>query len=561
MSEKKIALEVPIDYLNSYTKEQLVTVINAQANVCGYMLGGNKVTKEYFEEVIQGHLDKKNGGKTELINIMTEMSKEITGKKAEPKADRASTSRQDNEQTICRFKVLDSSLPKYSGNVGENLEEWLLVIQGYLDVGNYSPMEALLAVLPLLKDNALQQYIAFRKNHPTEGWRFFVEHMKKMFKPFDVDRRIRVELRQLKYNGNLDKFAMKFQQLANKLTDMPENELVFIFLEALPSKTRYEVLSKDVKRLSDAIRVASIYEECCRDNQSSEHKVNFSKVQFPKKKRFFHQKSTGFKHNERTFAKRETNKEKIKCFKCNKEGHIAKNCKVRTNGKFARVNEVTELKERLEKVLTCQNEENSLLCAHGAINGIKMKLYFDSGATASILSARVAQENGIEINASDVKVKLADNATTKVIGKTNDLLVDINGHTCFISFLVMEHDDHDALLGLDWFGATGAGLYPAMKLLRFPGQNIYLDKTKQIDVFSEESCDVLISEVLDEPDIEEETSWEFAYKPNVIVQKSDLEGAQKIVFEQSVVPKIKEVSAKNINDLGECTLRKHLLTA
>jgi hypothetical protein len=48
--------------------------------------------------------------------------------------------------------------------------------------------------------------------------------------------------------------------------------------------------------------------------------------------------------------------------------------------------------------------------------------------------------------------------------------------------------------------------------------NIYLDKTKQIDVFSEESCDVLISEVLDEPDIEEETSWEFAYKPNVIVQ-------------------------------------------
>jgi hypothetical protein len=92
------------------------------------------------------------------------------------------------------------------------------------------------------------------------------------------------------------------------------------------------------------------------------------------------------------------------------------------------------------------------------------------------------------------------------------------------------------------------------KLLR---QNIYIDKTKQIDVFSEESCDVLISEVLDEPDIEEETSWEFAYKPNIIVQKSDLEGAQKIVLEQSVVPKIKEVSAKNINDLGECTLRIH----
>jgi len=82
MSEKKISLEVPIDYLNSYTKDQLVTVINAQANVCGYIISGNKVTKEYFDEVIQGHLDKKNGGKTELINIMTELSKEITGKKS-----------------------------------------------------------------------------------------------------------------------------------------------------------------------------------------------------------------------------------------------------------------------------------------------------------------------------------------------------------------------------------------------------------------------------------------------------------------------------------------------
>ncbi len=107
---------------------------------------------------------------------------------------------------------------------------------------------------------------------------------------------------------------------------------------------------------------------------------------------------------------------------------------------------------------------------------------------------------------SEVKVKLADNATTNVVGKTDELLVEINGHICYISFLVLEHDDHDSLLGLDWFSATGAGLYPAMKLLRFPGQNVYLDKVKQISVDNEEPYEVLISEVLDEPDIEEETS-------------------------------------------------------
>jgi hypothetical protein len=112
---------------------------------------------------------------------------------------------------------------------------------------------------------------------------------------------------------------------------------------------------------------------------------------------------------------------RLKCYKCNREGHIANNCRVRTNGKQVSVNEITELKERIEKVLTCENEENSLLCAEGAIAGIKLKLYFDSGATASILSSRVAQENDIKIKPSDVKVKLADNATTNVMGKTEDL--------------------------------------------------------------------------------------------------------------------------------------------
>jgi len=62
---------------------------------------------------------------------------------------------------------------------------------------------------------------------------------------------------------------------------------------------------------------------------------------------------------------------------------------------------------------------------------------------------------------------------------------------------------------------------------------------------------------LDEPDIEEETSWEFTNKPIIEVQKTELNSDQKKTFEKVVLPKIKEVSAKDINDLGECTLRKH----
>jgi len=133
-----------------------------------------------------------------------------------------------------------------------------------------------------------------------------------------------------------------------------------------------------VRTLSDAIRCASIFEECCRDNQSHEHKVNYSKVQFPKKKRFFQQKANAnnFKPSEKSFQRRDKDRAKIKCYKCNREGHMANNCRVRTQGKPVSINEVTELKQKMEKVLTCENEENSLLCAEGTINGINGRMNY-----------------------------------------------------------------------------------------------------------------------------------------------------------------------------------------
>jgi hypothetical protein len=78
------------------------------------------------------------------------------------KVVKPSTSKQESDhENHIKFKVLDSTLPKFGHIVGENLEEWVLVIQGYLEMGNYNSMEALLAVWPLLKNNALQQFIAF----------------------------------------------------------------------------------------------------------------------------------------------------------------------------------------------------------------------------------------------------------------------------------------------------------------------------------------------------------------------------------------------------------------
>lgn len=97
---------------------------------------------------------------------------------------------------------------------------------------------------------------------------------------------------------------------------------------------------------------------------------------------------------------------------------------------------------------------------------------------------------------------------------TDPFSIDIKGHSCNLQLMVIDHDDHDVLLGLDWFEMTGAGLYPRLKMLRLPGEVIYLnvdvDDNNEIGDVTEdvtETEEVLVTEVTDEIDIAEDSDW------------------------------------------------------
>ena len=84
----------------------------------------------------------------------------------------------------------------------------------------------------------------------------------------------------------------------------------------------------------------------------------------------------------------------------------------------------------------------------GKINGAEMRVAFDSGATVSCLSYDAAKRQGIEIFESKTKIKVADDLVRKVIGETEELDVEIRSHVCRDKFLVINHADHHALLGI-----------------------------------------------------------------------------------------------------------------
>ncbi len=115
------------------------------------------------------------------------------------------------------------------------------------------------------------------------------------------------------------------------------------------------------------------------------------------------------------------------------------------------------------------------------INNKPNEAYFDTGAEVSIISTKTAMENKFNIIPTNIKVKVADNSINEPVGETEALQVCLGDSVCFINFIVMHHDDHPILLGLDWFGCSGASLNPSANTVTFPRKTIYLNNTNIVN--------------------------------------------------------------------------------
>jgi len=183
-----------------------------------------------------------------------------------------------------------------------------------------------------------------------------------------------------------------------------------------------------------------------------------------------------------------------KCFKCGVPGHTMKDC--RSKKGFQKVNTLSQY----HSVLSVDEVGHaSLLGVEGKLDDKKVKFYFDTGATVSFVSSRTAERLELDVLPSDVMVKVANNSITNVKGKTKALNVDISGHTCMLEFVVMDHDDHEALLGLDWFGLCGASITPGERVLKFPQKKVFLiqreSEEEGMDVLTEiEQDDIMLAE-------------------------------------------------------------------
>jgi hypothetical protein len=453
-----------------------------------------------------------------------------------------------NENFKLKFKQgenVDSSgksykiegLQEFRGSKTESIEEWLFIVSDALKNNGIPQGKEFAVIAPLLRENALQEYMHLKKNNQNLTWVELKAHFGKIYENRDEERQLRDKLRDLveEKPDYLD-FQRRFLELRTRLRDLPKKELLDSFVAGLHGRIKIEVVkymnnptektecannvNATEKLLEKVMRIAGwVYEFGSNENSHSElpksvnfarhatnnyRKFNFYEDDYPSEEDDSSSEPGNEENEEKPLSRRfqdleKNNKsynrpynnynENIICYKCRQPGHKANRCySKRPQGSY--LAETVDDSESCNIVVDLHNVFNrvpsELMNTECLIDNMKCNACVDTGATRSIISRKAARKYKINIKPSDVKVKMADNTVVSVTGVSNILDVTVEKKTVQLSFLIVETVE-SVILGQDWLRLSDAILWPGRKNIVFPNENLLyaekmLETARQADI-------------------------------------------------------------------------------
>jgi predicted aspartyl protease len=111
----------------------------------------------------------------------------------------------------------------------------------------------------------------------------------------------------------------------------------------------------------------------------------------------------------------------------------------------------------LRKICVSKMHRSKTLHLPVEINDCIIEGLVDTGASMSILAAAVVKELGImHLVTGNESYKTASGVVTRALGRVDEVQVKIGGVQCAMTFMVMDTDGYDVLLGLDFLMKIGA---------------------------------------------------------------------------------------------------------
>jgi predicted aspartyl protease len=81
----------------------------------------------------------------------------------------------------------------------------------------------------------------------------------------------------------------------------------------------------------------------------------------------------------------------------------------------------------------------------------------DTGASMSVMAAAVVREMGMmHLIVGSESYKTASGVITQTLGRIDEVAVSVGGVNCAMTFIMVDTDSYDVLLGLDFLMKIGA---------------------------------------------------------------------------------------------------------
>ncbi len=152
----------------------------------------------------------------------------------------------------------------------------------------------------------------------------------------------------------------------------------------------------------------------------------------------------------------------------------------------------------LRKICVNKTHRSKTLHLPVEINNYVVEGLVDTGASMSVLAAAVVRELGImHLVMGNESYKTASGVITRALGRVDEIQVKIGGTQCAMTFMVVDTDGYDVLLGLDFLMKIGAVVDVEWGLIHVrhgPGTNVEVLPLTVVNLLQRMSTGAMVRE-------------------------------------------------------------------
>ena len=152
---------------------------------------------------------------------------------------------------------------------GTEAESWVLRIDQYFEIGDFTEEDKMRAVRLCFTGEALSWYRWERNRNPFECWEQIKSRILKQFSTVR-DSSAGERLLSLRQTSSVKKFRKEFIALASNAPEIPDSVLVIAFQNGLQPKIRAGVKLMEPRGLEKIMNVAELVDEWSGEGESSE---------------------------------------------------------------------------------------------------------------------------------------------------------------------------------------------------------------------------------------------------------------------------------------------------